>query len=97
MMLLIHLALALGLLSLTAGAALYMYASRNPGACCASLGRIIGFIVMLASVASLVCSFYLGVMMWKEIYYVNMAHMQQTQSQNPAMTKDTPAKANHRR
>lgn len=88
MMFLIHAAFALGLLSLTAGSALYIWAARNPGAG-SSLGRIVGFIVMVVSVLSLVCSFYLGVMVWKEIYYLHMAQAQQVQAPSAAMKQDT--------
>ncbi len=87
MMFLIHAAFALGLLSLAAGAALYIFASRHTGAG-TSLGRVVGFIVMVVSTLSLLCSFYLGVMIWKEIYYVNMAQMHNAQMQNASMTKE---------
>ena len=84
MMFLIHSAFALGLLALTAGAALYIWALRNQGAG-TSLGRIVGFIVIVISTLSLICSFYLGTMIWKEIYYLNMAQLQHTQAQDSSM------------
>lgn len=98
MMFLIHSAFALGLIALAAGAALYIFASRHPGAG-ASLGRIVGSIIMLVSTLSLICSFYLGVMIWKEIYYVNMAQMQNismTKDANPANTANSAKEHPHK-
>lgn len=95
MMFLIHSAFALGLIALATGAALYIYASRQSGAG-TSLGRIVGLIVMIVSTVSLICSFYLGVMIWKEIYYVNMAQMQNV-SATTAATPAAPAKEHHRK
>lgn len=92
MMFLIHSAFALGLLALTGGAALYIWALRNQGAG-TGLGRIVGFIVVVVSTISLICSFYLGSMVWKEIFYLNAAqtqHMQMPSSQSTPAT--TPSK-----
>ena len=87
MMFLIHAAFALGLMSLTAGSALYIWALRNKGTG-SGVGRIVGFIVIVISTLSLICSFYLGIKIWKEIYYLNIAQMHNSQIQN-----DTPVTA----
>lgn len=95
MLFLINAAFALGLMSLTAGSALYIWALRNKGTG-SSIGRIVGFIVMIISTLSLICSFYLGVNIWKEIYYLNAAQMRNSsiQTQNPVIT---PKEHSHRR
>ncbi len=97
MMFLIHSAFALGLLALTGGAALYIWALRNQGAG-TTLGRIVGFIVLIISAISLICSFYLGLMVWKEIYYLNAAQSQHMQMPNSSSTTAaTPSKEHGRK
>lgn len=88
MMFLIHAAFALGLMSLTAGAALYIWALRNKGTG-SGIGRVIGFIVIIISTLSLVCCFYLGAKIWKEIYYLNIVQMHNSSS----MQSESPVKA----
>jgi len=95
MMFLIHAAFALGLISLTAGSALYIWALRNKGTG-SGIGRVVGFIVMIISALSLICSFYLGIKIWKEIYYLNIVQMHSSPMQNESPVT-APKEHHHRR
>lgn len=59
-----HVALALSLIALTGGSALYLYAKscEGKGTCFAAL---IAIIVIILSLVSTVCTIYFGVQMWK--------------------------------
>ncbi|MCD6039050.1 MAG: hypothetical protein K0S27_450 [Gammaproteobacteria bacterium] len=99
MMFLIHAVFALGLISLTAGAALYIFALRNKGAG-SGLGKIVGAIVMIISTFSLVCSFCLGLKIWREVYLLNMVQLHNLQIQNESTVstpKMPPSKEHHHR
>lgn len=67
MLFMIHIGLSLALLSLTAGAALWIWSTHDRENSI-HLGRIIGLFVIILSFSSIICGFYFGSQSWKEIY-----------------------------
>jgi hypothetical protein len=97
MMILIHLAFTLSLLSLTAGTALFVWSLRSQEAG-SSFARITGLIVIFLSTLSVVGSFYLGAKIWKDIYLINSmqnASMQKMPEANNAEMSNTLEKHHH--
>lgn len=71
-----HIAEALSLIALTGGASLYIWGFRNTGAG-TCLARFIGFIVMIFSILSFVCSTYLAYCILQHGGYAGMVEMHQ--------------------
>jgi vacuolar-type H+-ATPase subunit I/STV1 len=99
MMFLIHAAFALGLIALTMGSALYIWALRNHGTG-STVGRIVGFIVIVVSTLSLLCSLSMGLKIWKEMHLLNVLQMQSAMpNENAAHSPaaNPPKEHHHRR
>jgi hypothetical protein len=97
MLFIIHASLALALLSLTAGTALYIWSVSSHGTG-SSLGRIVGSIVLFLSALSIVCTFYLGVKIWKEVYLLNSTQISSMEAQkapNASEENSYSAKSHH--
>ena len=100
MMFLLHAALSLGLIALVAGSALYFWAINNKvkGS---GFTRAIGFIVILISAISVICTLNLGIKIWKEIYYLNTMQMHDMQMKNADQSQTNSsapaAKSSHHR
>jgi hypothetical protein len=67
MIFMLHLGLSLGLLSLAAGTALWIWSSPDRDHK-VNIGRVVGLLIMILSIASISCSFYFGAQSIKEIY-----------------------------
>jgi hypothetical protein len=63
-MYLFHAALALSLLSLTAGMALYIWGLRNIGNG-SGLAKLFGFLIVITAIMSTVCASYCGFKEWQ--------------------------------
>lgn len=73
-MFLFHAAFSLGLISLTAGTALYAWASCTEGAG-TGLAKLIGIFVIIFSITSTLCTAYYGVIYWQKGYFQNPMNM----------------------
>lgn len=79
MIFMLHIGLSLGLLSLTAGTALWIWSAQDLRRGL-HIGRVIGLIVIILSILSISCSFYFGAQSWKEIYLFRILHTNQMHS-----------------
>ena len=74
-----HMAFALSLIALVAGTWLFVW-SKQTGGCCAWLGAIIGFLVMIIALIMTICALVCGFNAWQHGYGKMMLPSQQTTS-----------------
>ena len=86
-MFMFHVALALSLIALTAGSALYVFSSRcdGKGTCFAN---VIAILVILLSIASSICTLYCGFKAWVGAEQCPMCMMHGMQTQDKSMMGD---------
>ncbi len=63
MMFQFHIALALGLIALSSGVALFVWSDKHSGS---GLAKILGFLIVIMSIFSTACTVYCGVTYWKQ-------------------------------
>lgn len=67
-MFIFHIAISTGLIALAIGTSLYIWSQRQEGPG-TGLARIFGFLIILLSITSMLCTSYYGVKYWHEGYF----------------------------
>lgn len=80
-MFMFHSALALGLIALAAGCALFILGHRTDS-CGKGLAKFFGVIIIIISVLSTACSLYTGAMFWKTGGFQELMKMHEMRMQN---------------
>ncbi|HHY0177173.1 MULTISPECIES: hypothetical protein [Legionella] len=70
-----HTAFSLGLIALSAGTALWVWAKQQKGV---GLATILGLLVILFSMTSTLCTVYYGIKYWQQGYFQSPMSMQPT-------------------
>ena len=83
-----HIALALGLIALSSGIAIFNCSDKHS---CSGLAKFLGFLIVITSIVSTVCTVYCGVTGWKQGTFAqcNMLNKNVTQAQDTSMVKKT--------
>ena len=76
MMFQFHIALALGLIALSSGVALFAWSDKQ---CGSGLAKTLGFLIIIMSIVSTACTVYCGVTYWKQGEF-SQCHMNMKQA-----------------